>query len=178
MYFYPYYFHPPINHVPMQSNNWNNPTGYYRNNYYPYERQQIDQGPNPYVVNIEDATKRNNNFRTTLWTGRHMQVTLMSIRPGEDIGLEMHPNVDQFLRIEQGQGVVRMGRRRNNLNIVRRVDDDTAIMVPAGTWHNVTNTGNRPLKLYSIYAPPEHPKGTVHPTKADAMAAEQGKRYY
>ena len=104
-----------------------------------------------------------------------MQVTLMSLKPGEDIGLEVHPDVDQFLRVEQGQGIVRMGRRRNNLNIVRRIDDDTAIMVPAGTWHNVENTGNRPLKLYSIYAPPEHPRGTVHVTKAEAMAAESNQ---
>lgn len=86
--------------------------------------------------------------------------------------MEIHPEVDQFLRVEQGQGVVRMGRNRNNLNYVRRIHDDSAIMVPAGTWHNVINTGNVPLKLYSIYAPPQHPRGTVHATKAEAMAAE------
>jgi mannose-6-phosphate isomerase-like protein (cupin superfamily) len=96
----------------------------------------------------------------------------MSINVGEDIGLEIHPNVDQFLRIEQGQGVVQMGKRKDHLNFVQKVYDDFAIMIPAGTWHNVTNTGNTPLKLYSIYAPPQHPSGTVHLTKAQALAAE------
>ncbi|MFC7062638.1 cupin domain-containing protein [Halobacillus seohaensis] len=133
-----------------------------------------DYGPNPFVININEATKQNDTFRTALWTGEHLQVTLMSIDVGEDIGLEMHPNVDQFLRIEQGQGIVRMGKNKNNLNFERNVYDDSAIIIPAGTWHNLTNTGNTPLKLYSIYAPPNHPFGTVHVTKADAMAAEEG----
>ncbi|MEK0291456.1 cupin domain-containing protein [Caldifermentibacillus hisashii] len=131
-----------------------------------------DYGPEPFVVDIEEVTKQNNTFRTALWTGNHLQVTLMSLKVGEDIGLEIHPEVDQFLRVEQGQGIVRMGRSRNNLSYVRRIHDDSAIMVPAGTWHNVINTGNVPLKLYSIYAPPQHPRGTVHATKAEAMAAE------
>ncbi|CAH0259736.1 hypothetical protein SRABI96_03391 [Peribacillus sp. Bi96] len=133
-----------------------------------------DYGPKPFVVNINEATKQNNNYRTALWTGKHLQVTLMSLKVGEDIGLEIHPNVDQFLRIEQGQGFVQMGNRKDNLNFVKDVYDDYAIMIPAGTWHNVTNTGNIPLKLYSIYAPPHHPFGTVHVTKADALAAEEG----
>lgn len=131
-----------------------------------------DYGPEPFVVNINAAAKQNNTYRTALWTGKHLQVTLMSINVGEDIGLEIHPNVDQFLRIEQGQGIVQMGRSKDNLNFERKVYDDSAIMIPAGTWHNVINTGNIPLKLYSIYAPPQHPHGTVHVTKADAMAAE------
>ncbi len=131
-----------------------------------------DYGPEPFVINIDRATRQNKTFRTVLWTGSHLQLTLMSLRPGEDIGLENHPNVDQFLRIEQGRGVVMMGDSRNNLNFQRRVFDGFAIIIPAGTWHNVRNTGNVPLKLYSIYAPPQHPRGTVHVTKADAMAAE------
>ncbi|NRD79949.1 cupin domain-containing protein [Bacillus sp. BRMEA1] len=131
-----------------------------------------DYGRQPYVVNINEAAKHNNTYRTTLWTGNHLQVTLMSINVGEDIGLEIHPNVDQFLRIEQGQGVVQMGKRKDQLNFIQQVFDDYAIMIPAGTWHNVTNTGNTPLKLYSIYAPPQHPAGTVHLTKAQAMATE------
>ena len=135
-----------------------------------------DYGPHPFVVNINEATKQNNNFRTALWTGNHLQVTLMSINVGDDIGLEMHPNVDQFIRVEEGQGLVRMGNRRDNLNFQRRVEDDFAIMVPAGTWHNIINTGNRPLKVYSIYAPPQHPKNTVHVTKADAEAAEKSQQ--
>ena len=96
----------------------------------------------------------------------------MSLKPGEDIGLEIHPNVDQFLRIEQGQGFVQMGKSKNNLTFNRKVYDDDAIFIPAGTWHDVTNTGTTPLKLYSIYAPPNHPFGTVHVTKANAMAEE------
>jgi mannose-6-phosphate isomerase-like protein (cupin superfamily) len=96
----------------------------------------------------------------------------MSLNVGEDIGLEIHPNVDQFLHIEQGQGIIQMGKSKDNLNFERKVYDDSAIMIPAGTWHNVINIGNIPLKLYSIYAPPRHPRGTVHVTKADAMAAE------
>lgn len=131
-----------------------------------------DYGKDPFVVNINEATRQNNTFRTALWTGEHLQVTLMSINVGEDIGLENHPNTDQFLRVEQGQGIVQMGDTQDNLTFKAQVSDDFAIMIPAGKWHNVTNTGNTPLKLYSIYAPPEHPFGTVHRTKAEAMAAE------
>ena len=131
-----------------------------------------DYGPQPFVLNINEAAKRNNTYRTAIWTGEHLQVTLMSINVGDDIGTEIHPATDQFLRIEQGQGIVRMGNNSNNLNFERRVFDDSAIMVPAGTWHNVINTGNIPLKLYSIYAPPHHPHGTVEVTKADAMIEE------
>ncbi|WP_413229973.1 cupin domain-containing protein [Halobacillus litoralis] len=133
-----------------------------------------DYGSNPFVIDINQATKQNDTYRTALWTGSNLQVTLMSINVGEDIGLEVHPDVDQFLRIEQGQGIVQMGESKNNLNFERDVYDDYAIMIPAGTWHNVTNTGNTPLKLYSIYAPPNHPFGTVHVTKADAVTAEEG----
>jgi mannose-6-phosphate isomerase-like protein (cupin superfamily) len=131
-----------------------------------------DYGAKPFVINIHEASKRNNSYRTALWTGQHLQVTLMNLNAGEDIGLEMHPAVDQFFRIEQGQGIVQMGNTREQLNFVRNVHDDDAIMIPAGTWHNVTNTGNIPLKIYSIYAPPQHPFGTVHPTKMDAMKDE------
>lgn len=131
-----------------------------------------DYGPEPFAINIEQATKQNNAFRTALWTGNHLQLTLMSISPGEDIGLENHPDNDQFLRIEQGRGLVKMGESKDNLDFQRRVGDGYCIIIPAKTWHNVINIGNIPLKLYSIYAPPQHPKGTVHRTKADAMAAE------
>ncbi len=127
-----------------------------------------DYGPNPFVTNIEKATLQNKYFRTALWTGTHLQLTLMCINPGDDIGLEMHPDVDQFLRIEQGQGVVVMGDSRDNLNYKQRVYNDYVILVPAGKWHNLINTGRGPIKLYSIYAPPEHPHGTVHVTKQDA----------
>ena len=120
------------------------------------------------LLNINEITKQNNNFRTALWTGEYLQITLMSINVGESIGLEMHPNLDQFIRIEQGYGLVQMGDDKNNLNFVRKVYDDFVIVIPAGKWHNLTNIGNLPIKLYSIYAPPQHPKGTIHRTKADA----------
>lgn len=132
-----------------------------------------DYGPNPLVINIEDATKQNNTYRTALWTGEHFQVTLMSIDVGNDIGLEVHPTTDQFLRIEEGQGLVQMGDSQDNLDFEAEADDDFAIMIPAGKWHNLVNTGDIPLKIYAIYAPPEHPFGTVHETKAIAMAAEE-----
>lgn len=131
-----------------------------------------DYGPRPFVINIEDATKQNGMFRTALWTGAHLQLVLMSIRPGESIGLEVHPEHDQFIRVEQGQGVVLMGDARENLTFRRNVSDDFAFIVPAGTWHNLINTGTRPLKLYTLYAPPEHAHGTIHATRADAVAAE------
>lgn len=134
-----------------------------------------DYGPEPFAVNIEDAAKQNTAFRTALWTGGHLQLTLMSLMVGEDIGLEIHPDVDQFLRIEEGQGLVRMGDRKDKLDFQANVREDYAIIIPAGKWHNLINTGNRPLKLYSIYAPPQHPHGTVHTTKAMALAAEKSK---
>jgi mannose-6-phosphate isomerase-like protein (cupin superfamily) len=127
-----------------------------------------DYGPEPFVIDIEEAAKQNNNFRTALWTGKHLQLTLMSINVGEDIGLEVHPNLDQFIRIEEGQGLVRMGDSKDRLDFQRRVYEGYVFIIPAGKWHNLINTGNRPLKLYSIYAPPQHPAGTVHKTKKDA----------
>lgn len=132
-----------------------------------------DYGPEPFVVNITEATKQNNTFRTALWTGNHLQLTLMSIKVGENIGLEVHPNIDQFIRIEEGQGLVKIGDRKDMLNFQEKVYDDFAIFIPAGKWHDIINTGKQPLKLYSIYAPPQHPKGTVHETKAIAEAAEE-----
>lgn len=131
-----------------------------------------DHGDDPYVVDIQEATIENNTFRTALWTGANLQLTVMSIQPGDDIGLEVHEDHDQFLRIEEGVGFVQMGPNENELDFEANVEDDFAIFVPAGSWHNVTNTGDIPLKLYSIYAPSEHPRGTVHETKAEADAAE------
>lgn len=131
-----------------------------------------DHGPNPYTVNIEEATKQNENFRTALWTGKHMQLTLMSIPEGGEIGLEKHDNIDQFLRIEEGTGLVQMGDTKDNLDYEQEVEDDWVVLVPAGTWHNITNVGDEPLKLYSIYTPPEHDHGTVHETKAESDAEE------
>ena len=130
-----------------------------------------DYGGTPLIVNIDQAAKANPYYRSALWTGTYLQVTLMSIPVGGDIGLEVHPDTDQFLRIESGCGLVRMGKSQDALNYTGRVNSDYAVLVPAGTWHNVINTGKAPLKLYSIYAPPHHPFGTVHETKQLAQAA-------
>lgn len=141
----------------------------YYNRYHSTKANLIrDYGPEPFVVNIEEITKLNNTFRTALWTGEHLQLTLMNIPVGESIGLEIHPDTDQFLRLEQGEGLVQMGKDKNNLSFQKRVSNNFAFVVPAGTWHNLINIGNIPIKLYSIYAPPKHPRGTVHLTKADA----------
>lgn len=158
---------------PMPHYDWRQqyvPWNYYWNpNYYPpYENNRPrDYGGRPYIENMEEVTERNRAFRRALWTGKYLQVTLMNIGRGEEIGLEIHPNTDQFLNIAEGQGLVEMGRRRDQLNFRERVSEGDAIMVPAGTWHNIRNTSNRPLKLYSIYAPPEHPFGTIQQEKGD-----------
>ncbi len=134
--------------------------------------ENTDYGPEPFVVDIEKATLQNPYFRTALWTGEHLQLTLMSIPVGGEIGLESHPELDQFLRLEQGYGLVKMGQSPDKLNYQANVTDGYAVFIPAGTYHNLINMGNNPIKLYSIYAPPEHPWGTVHETKEIADAAE------
>ena len=133
-----------------------------------------DYGPFPFAVDIEQASVQNDNFRLALWTGKHLQLTLMSINVGEDIGLENHPDLDQFIRIEQGQGLVKMGETKDRLDFQANVRDGYVFIIPAGKWHNLVNTGDIPIKLYSIYAPPQHPFGTIHKTKAEALAAEEG----
>jgi mannose-6-phosphate isomerase-like protein (cupin superfamily) len=125
-----------------------------------------------WVGDIERETIDNETFRTVLWTGDHSQLTVMSIPAGEDIGKEVHPDHDQFLRIEQGSARVEMGPSENEVDFTQDVGADWAIVVPAGVWHNVVNTGDGGLKVYSIYSPAEHPPGTVHATKAEAEAAE------
>lgn len=131
----------------------------------------IDNGPNPFVTNIEASTLENENYRTTLWTGYNLQVTLMAIQPGHDIGLEVHEMHDQFLRIEQGQAAVVMGPSKEDLK-TWQASENSAVFVPAGTWHNLTNIGELELKVYSVYAPPQHPHSTVHVTKEDAEKSE------
>ena len=127
-----------------------------------------DRGKEPMVVDIEGMTLENENYRTTIWTGEKLQVTVMTIQPGDDIGLEVHHGIDQFLRIEEGEGLCQMGESEDNLTFEEKVKDDFAIFVPADMWHNVINTGDKPLKLYTIYAGPDHLPGTVHPTHQDA----------
>lgn len=123
-----------------------------------------DCGPNPMTANINQAARNNTDFRNTFWTGNHLQITLMCIPVGSCIGLEMHQDTDQFIYIVQGEALVQLGETQ----CPNRVACNNAILVPAGTWHNVINIGNTPLKLYSIYAPPHHPRGTLHRTKCDA----------
>ena len=125
-----------------------------------------------WVADIERATLDNENFRTVLWTGEHSQLTVMRIAAGEDIGLEVHPDHDQFIRIEEGKGRAELGPSEDEVAETHDVEADWAIVVPAGTWHNVVNTGDGDLKVYSLYSPPEHPPNTVHRTKAEAEAAE------
>ena len=131
-----------------------------------------DYGAEPTVLNIEALTLLNSNFRTALWTGTKLQTTLMTIPVGGDVGLEQHPDTDQFLRIEEGTAQVVMGDTEQSLTFTKTVEKDFAIFVPAGKWHNIINTGDKPLKLYSIYSPVEHPHGTVHLTQEEAEEAE------
>ena len=130
-----------------------------------------DTGPAPLVTGIEKNTLENENYRTTLWTGKNLQVTLMSIEPGKDIGLEVHDTHDQFLRLEQGEATVSMGPTPDQMQTWQARDGDVVI-VPAGTWHNLLSTGIDALKVYSVYAPVQHPHGTIHVTKEEAEAAE------
>lgn len=120
-----------------------------------------------YVDNIEKATVENDLFRRVLYTGQNIQLVLMTLQPGEEIGEEVHDDRDQFFRIEEGTGEIHIDGVRN------RVEDDFAAIVPAGALHNVVNTGDRPLRLYTIYGPPEHVEGTVHRTKQEADAAHE-----
>jgi mannose-6-phosphate isomerase-like protein (cupin superfamily) len=126
-----------------------------------------------WVGDVERATLENETFRTVVYTGSHVQLTVMRLGPGEEIGREVHPHLDQFLRVEQGTGRVEFGRTEHVIEETYDVGDDWAIVVPAGVWLNVVNIADGDLKLYSLYAPPEHPNGAVHRTKADAEAAER-----
>ena len=144
----------------------------HRNRYGCHHHEMSDYGRNPLVFNIDHAAKMNQNFRTTLWTGDYMQLTLMSIPVGSDIGVEMHENVDQFIRIESGRAKVMIGRCCGSFDEEKCVDSSYAVIIPAGTWHNIVNAGNSPLKVYSVYAPPQHHFGTVHKTQADSQRDE------
>ena len=120
-----------------------------------------------FVDNIEALTTGNDYFRKVLYTGKHMQLVLMTLKPGEEIGAEVHEGHDQFFRIEAGKGEVIIDNERTS------VQDDDAIIVPAGARHNVVNTGTEPLKLYTLYGPPEHRDGVVHRNKAEADSSEE-----
>jgi len=127
-----------------------------------------------YVGHIEKATLENDFFRQVLYTGKHAQLVLMALQPGEEIGNEVHGNVDQFFRIEAGQARFVFNDTEEHV-----VGDGDAVIVPAGTYHNVINASStEPLKLYTVYSPPNHPDGTVHETKAEADAAEAAEHHH
>jgi len=119
-----------------------------------------------YIGNIEKETKRNENFRQVLNTTERSQLVVMSLLPGEEIGTEIHSDTDQFIRIEEGEAMVILDGEK------REVEDDFAIVIPAGVEHNIINIGDEKLKLYTIYSPAHHPSGTVHKTKVEAEASE------
>lgn len=120
-----------------------------------------------FIGNIEHMTEKNKNFRTVLYTGKNLQLVLMSLRPGEEIGEEVHEDHDQFFRFEEGKGEVYIDGKKS------KIAEDDAVLVPAGAKHNVINTGRTPLLFYTIYGPPEHQAGTKHQTKAQADASDE-----
>lgn len=123
-----------------------------------------------FIGNIAEQTIRSTDFRRVLFTGGHLQLVLMTLLPGEEIGEEVHEHTDQFLRVEAGTGEVWIDGHSSP------IEDDTAVVVPAGARHNVVNTGDQALKLYTLYAPPEHADGTIHRTRKDAVASERAHR--
>ncbi|NCO12612.1 MAG: cupin domain-containing protein [Candidatus Pacebacteria bacterium CG_4_10_14_3_um_filter_34_15] len=125
-----------------------------------------------YIGNLEKDTEENQNFRKVLYTGKHCQLVLMTLKVGEDIGMEVHPSVDQFFRFESGQGMVIIDGEE------AEVSGGFAVVVPAGSQHNIINTSpTENLKLYTIYSPANHPEGTIHATKAEAMEAEEHEHH-
>lgn len=129
-----------------------------------------DIGPKPQSFDLERATQDNSNYRSVAWSGRYLQLTLMSIPVASDIGLEMHAETDQFLRLDAGRGLVEMGPSKDELTFRSEVSDGWCIMVPAGTWHNITNTGDAPMQVYAIYAPAHHAPGKIQVTAGEAAA--------
>jgi mannose-6-phosphate isomerase-like protein (cupin superfamily) len=119
-----------------------------------------------FIDDLEELAEDNRDFRQVLYTGPHLQLVVMSLAPGEDIGEEVHPDTDQFFRVESGKGEVSIEGHTT------WIEGDVAIVVPAGSRHNIRNTGDRPLRLSTLYAPPQHPAGTIHHTRAEATAAE------
>jgi mannose-6-phosphate isomerase-like protein (cupin superfamily) len=131
-----------------------------------------DIGPKPQSFDLEQATRDNEHYRAVAWSGRYLQLTLMSIPVGGDIGLEVHPDTDQFLRLDAGRGRVEMGPAKDRLTFKQEVSDGWCAMIPAGTWHNVTNIGAEPMQVYAIYAPAHHKPGKIHRTAEEAEADE------
>ncbi len=140
---------------------------------YSYCDNQRDYGPNPYVTNVEQTAMQNQNFRTAVWTGCHLQMTVMCIPPCGEVGYEIHEDTDQLIRVEQGTAVVKISKCVNQSDFQQNICKGEAVFIPAGTWHNIVNIGRNALKVSSVYAPPHHPRGTVHRTKADAERENQ-----
>ena len=126
----------------------------------------------PCILNVRRGALSNDCYRREIWTGKHLQVTVMCIPAGGEIGLEVHEDLDQMLYVEYGVGSVYVGDEKRTVSYLGEADAATAIMIPAGTYHNVLNRRNAPLKLFSVYAPPKHPVGTTQRTKFDADLAE------
>jgi mannose-6-phosphate isomerase-like protein (cupin superfamily) len=122
---------------------------------------KTDYGPQPYVADVGRLAAQNQNFREAIWTGEYLQMTLMCIPVGRDIGLEIHCDTDQLIRVEQGRAIVKMGDCKERADIQECLGCGDCVFIPAGTWHNVINAGRMPLKVSSVYAPPNHPRGTV-----------------
>lgn len=120
-----------------------------------------------FVDDIEELTENNSDFRRVLYTAKKMQLVVMTLNPGEDIGKEVHKDIDQFFRLEEGKGEISID------GTVSKIKSGTAMIVPAGARHNIKNTGDKPLKLYTVYAPPNHLDGTVHATKSTAEASQE-----
>jgi len=129
-----------------------------------------DIGPQPQAFDIEEASRDNTSYRSVAWSGRYLQVTLMSIPVGGDIGLEVHPQADQFLRLDAGSGRVQMGDAKDKLTFDKEVSDGWCVLVPAGTWHNITNKGTTPMQVYAVYAPAHHKPDEVQLTELAAEA--------
>ena len=136
------------------------------------ETNTQDKGGVMEIINIHKETLLNNFYRKAIWTGEHLQVTVMSIPPGGEIGLEIHNDTDQMLKVEYGVASVYMGKTKQDISFFGKANINNAILIPKGTYHNVINEQNMPLKLYSIYAPPHHPIGVIHKTKFDSDVSE------
>lgn len=136
------------------------------------EQNYVNSGDNPTLINISNITRMNKYYRKEIWTGEYLQLTVMSIPVGGEVGLEIHNGNDQFIGVEYGVAAVYAGATKQGIKFIGNVNSDHVVIIPAGTWHNIVNEGNVPLKLYSVYAPPHHPKGTIHRTKFDSDLAD------
>ena len=136
------------------------------------EERKHEEGAKPCLINIRGEVLRNQNYRKVIWTGEYLQVTVMSIPVGGEIGLEMHNDLEQLIKVESGFANVYMGDTMKKVKFVGKINADCAMVIPAGAWHNVVNACSCPLKVYSVYAPPKHSSCTVHKTKLDSDLEE------